>query len=346
MRRPKPELSPMHPFARHLSAIAVLLVLAAAAHADVQYGPVVHPTNGSSYYLLTASTWSQAEAEAVGLGGHLASIGSADENNWIWETFGPVAGSSVWIGFNDADQEGTFVWTDGASVTYTNWWVAGGQPSNDGGIENYAEMNNYVWNDNQDSASFPGVVEVAPAQPIHVRVDWSSALAGAQGSGTLSGSFGVFTVSEPGQVFPLPAGAALTATASGFSSDFANRDYTLDIAIGGLALRFDSLDPVTTTLVGDPGEGYPSRYSSLSACGDQMCRVIIARYVSEGFDLFSAGRGVLAGGTYNETSSDGQAVYTYTQLPEPAAIGTAAALLTLASLRRDRRAAPRHLRSH
>jgi len=35
-------------------------------------------------------------------------------------------------------------------------------PLRRGGIENYTEMNNYVWNDNAGSTMLPGVVEVVP----------------------------------------------------------------------------------------------------------------------------------------------------------------------------------------
>jgi hypothetical protein len=328
-------------------AIAALFALSSAAtgRADVLAGPIVHPTNGSSYYLLDTTTWTQAEAEAVTLGGHLVSIGSADENAWVWETFGPLAGT-FWIGLNDAEQEGVFVWSSGAPVAYTNWWVDGGQPDNGGGVENHVEMNNYVWNDNQDSAQFAAVVEVTPAQSIQVRVDWSAAVSGANGSGTLSGSFGVFTVSEPGQSFPLPAGSALVATASGFSEGFANRDYELVNASGGLAIRFDSLEPITTTLVGDGVATHPARWSELSSCDDRLCRVIITRYVASGLDLYSAGRGVVEGSNFNEGYSEGQALYTYTLVPEPAtSITGAAALVTLAWFTRGRRAAVQKPRS-
>lgn len=43
-----------------------------------------------------------------------------------------------WIGLNDAGHEGTFTWSSGQSVSYTNW--SPGQPDNARGDENYAMM--------------------------------------------------------------------------------------------------------------------------------------------------------------------------------------------------------------
>lgn len=31
------------------------------------------------------------------------------------------ATTSVWIGMNDINEESTFLWTDGSTVSYTNW---------------------------------------------------------------------------------------------------------------------------------------------------------------------------------------------------------------------------------
>ncbi len=125
-------------------------------------GPIVNPANGHSYYLLVPESWMDAESDAVALGGHLVTPVDADENDWVWETFGPFSSGPVWIGLSDAAHEGTFVWTSGEPASYLNWWMAGGQPNNGGGIENYTEMNNYVWNDNAGSTMLPGVVEVVP----------------------------------------------------------------------------------------------------------------------------------------------------------------------------------------
>jgi hypothetical protein len=56
------------------------------------------------------------------------------------------ATTEFWIGINDRNVEGTFVWQSGRPVTYTNW--ASGEPNNSGG-EDCTEYytSNGLWND-------------------------------------------------------------------------------------------------------------------------------------------------------------------------------------------------------
>ncbi|MGA2233830.1 MAG: lectin-like protein [Tepidisphaeraceae bacterium] len=95
-------------------------------------GPITDPANGNQYYLLSSDTWNGSEAQAVALGGTLATVQNLAENSWIQNTFGPLVGdggSSLWIGFYDpipndgtgAQHAADFIWASGAPVTYTNW---------------------------------------------------------------------------------------------------------------------------------------------------------------------------------------------------------------------------------
>ncbi|MBL9149961.1 MAG: hypothetical protein JNM94_14830 [Phycisphaerae bacterium] len=127
-------------------------------------GPIVNPANGNSYYLLSDSVWQVAEDAAVLLGGHLATVTSFDENEWIRTTLANFNGTPrfVWIGLNDKAVPGTFVWTSGLPVTYLNW--APGEPNNTGGIEDAVDLSptTGTWNDYPSSqATSFGVVEVA-----------------------------------------------------------------------------------------------------------------------------------------------------------------------------------------
>jgi len=52
----------------------------------------------------------------------------------------------IWIGFTDETDEGTFVWSDGTEVDYTNW--SGGEPNNWSGDEDCTVVrSNGSWND-------------------------------------------------------------------------------------------------------------------------------------------------------------------------------------------------------
>ncbi len=112
-------------------------------------GPINNPANGSDYYLLVQGyNFTQAEAAAQSLGGHLASIADAEENEFVRANVLRFDGADRrgWIGFTDEAVEGTFVWTDGTPNTYTNWNA--GEPNNASGLEHYTEMlGNGLWND-------------------------------------------------------------------------------------------------------------------------------------------------------------------------------------------------------
>ncbi len=116
---------------------------------------------GHTYYLLTAGSWSAKEAEAVALGGHLATIGSAAEDMFIynsWSTQASIYG--LWIGLNDMAVEGQFRWVSGEPVTYLHF-----PPSepNGGTNENavHIQLTNGNWNDNDAASSFQAMAEVA-----------------------------------------------------------------------------------------------------------------------------------------------------------------------------------------
>jgi hypothetical protein len=139
-------------------------------------GPVINPTTGHTYYLLAPSTWSDAEAQAVSLGGHLATINNAAEDGWIRTnvaTADGINGEDGWIGFTDAASEGTFVWTSGEPVTYINWGA--GEPNNANGGENAGQLRtDGRWNDNTDGPGrlFYAIVEV-PTTTIPCTADFN-----------------------------------------------------------------------------------------------------------------------------------------------------------------------------
>ena len=115
-----------------LTLLAAITIAVSPSQASVVAGPLVNPANGHAYYLLSNDTWAASEAEAVTLGGHLATIRSAAENAWVYNTFGYYSGSSryLWIGLNDLGTAGTFAWVGGDSSTYKNW--TSGEPNNIG----------------------------------------------------------------------------------------------------------------------------------------------------------------------------------------------------------------------
>lgn len=99
--------------------------------------------NGHNYLLVTTVMGhANAKAHSESLGGHLVTIGSAPENDFVKN----LAQAFNWIGFNDEAMQGAFVWVTGEPVTYTNWNA--GEPKNNGGPEHWAvQLTNGGWND-------------------------------------------------------------------------------------------------------------------------------------------------------------------------------------------------------
>lgn len=123
--------------------------------------------NGNTYKLLSEANWTDSEAYAVSLGGHLVAVDNAAENTFLTTTWGSQM--TLWLGlFRTAPNASTFAWTNGQAVSYTNW--AAGEPNNYGTGERYVHTYaNGQWNDlaNVSPYAFPqhGVVEITTAVP-------------------------------------------------------------------------------------------------------------------------------------------------------------------------------------
>lgn len=130
-----------------MAASVLLFGFASSSQAYVTY-------NGHNYDYVSGD-WYTAEANAIALGGHLVTFNDAAEELWAKATFG---GYTFWIGMNDIAVEGSWGWTSGEPVTYTNW--GGGEPNNYGN-EDWAVMNwgGAGWNDWCSGCSSLGIAE-------------------------------------------------------------------------------------------------------------------------------------------------------------------------------------------
>jgi FG-GAP repeat/Lectin C-type domain len=118
------------------------------------------PVSGHWYSPLEPLTWTDAEAQAQSWGGHLATIRSQAENDWLRDNFATT--NMIWIGYTDQVVEGTFEWSSGEPVVYENWTV--GEPDDAFGAD-WAVLRpgNGTWFDEPHLPEHPGVVEVISA---------------------------------------------------------------------------------------------------------------------------------------------------------------------------------------
>jgi hypothetical protein len=108
--------------------------------------------NGHSYYRSTGSmTWTDARQACINMGGHLVTVTTAAENNFIFNLW-----PSGWIGLTDEVSEGTWRWVTGEPYTWGNWnW---GEPNNAGNEDYIQFVGNGQWND-LPNVSLPYVLE-------------------------------------------------------------------------------------------------------------------------------------------------------------------------------------------
>lgn len=77
---------------------------------------------GSEYYLSTSiEKWSKAYSEAEDMGGHLAIVNNAAENEFIRQQLQSNGVSTAFIGLSDEEQEETFKWVDNTTMGYENF---------------------------------------------------------------------------------------------------------------------------------------------------------------------------------------------------------------------------------
>jgi len=185
----------------------VLVGVALVTSALVGPSPASAVIRGLSFYtIVDGPSWTQAEANAVILGGHLVAINDAGENQWIKEQFESklkkyVNGSpseGLWIGINNANNPGVYEWTSGELVTYTDWNID--EPNNaeepggtyqrygiikwQGSDQSYIDWGDY-WNTQQSWSS-----TLVPLGIAEISINFSA----SQSASPIEGS-GLFTTS-------------------------------------------------------------------------------------------------------------------------------------------------------
>lgn len=167
---------------------------APVAHSTVEFveWPASAGGNGHRYAITEKATdWTAAEAAAVALGGHLASITSIGEQAFINQSFlkDQREGMAFWIGLS-ADEKRVFHWTTGEPFVYNNWKKS--EPNNSKGNEAYAAMN---W-------------EYASARSGASKGTWNDVPLGGTtnfGGKTKGPYFGIIEIGDPREIAAAPS---------------------------------------------------------------------------------------------------------------------------------------------
>ncbi len=122
--------------------------------------------NGHIYaFYETYRSWTTAKDMCEQLGGHLATITSAEEQAFLQNH---AEGKGYWIGATDEKEEGQWEWVTGEAWNYTAW--ANNQPDNAVSNEHYVHlMTSGEWNDihhesNADKIGF--ILEIDPEESV------------------------------------------------------------------------------------------------------------------------------------------------------------------------------------
>lgn len=222
-------------FLAMLAAVVLLSpVTRAASPVQPSSKPARNPRNGHFYQLIRTPqglSWEEAEKAAnaliyKGLPGHLATITSRDEHDFIQESCPDPPNTWIWAGgfrrISPKGADASWAWITGESWSFSKWEP--GEPNNVGGREDrLGIVNNDTWNDIPHDEKLVGyLVEFEPArgrvavasndgvQPAPVSssvVVVSDIFVGiverySATAGTLSGSY----PAEPGPRFHRPQG--------------------------------------------------------------------------------------------------------------------------------------------
>ncbi len=116
---------------------------------------IADPLTGHEYQICeTAMTWLEAKAHCENLGGHLATMNTAEENELVFQNLVQPANHYCWLGASNDNAEGVWKWVTGEPWLYVNW--SGGEPNNYCGDEHYLHIfknQSDAWNDQSNDGS-------------------------------------------------------------------------------------------------------------------------------------------------------------------------------------------------
>ena len=130
--------------------------------------------NKPGFYIVKGSfNWSEANADALQRGGHLATITSQSEQNAVAALVNGQPGDHFLLGATDSLSEGEWKWITGEPFVYKNWEA--GAPNNQNNEDELYILNRSgnVWQDGNSAARTSGgyilEIETEPYQPAFIK---------------------------------------------------------------------------------------------------------------------------------------------------------------------------------
>lgn len=235
---------------------------------------------GHQYQLTSAPmSWTEAEAQAISLGGHLVTVNDADENNWLYNTFSGAT-QQLWIGLSDAASEGVWKWADGSGFNYSNWLPA--QPDNAGDVENYVHLwqgQGGGWNDIPNSLwgwNVYGIIEISTN--IITGDGAGNNLLGSSGSDKITALGGDDTLVGNNGDDTLIGGAGIDKMYGGVGNDTYYVDNISDIVVESSDTLNGGIDTVVSSVARSLGNYQEnltlSGLAAIDAVGNNLNNVI------------------------------------------------------------------------
>jgi len=111
-----------------------------SSRTDDNYLPAtIQIFNGHTYAVYDISmTWHQAKKYCEDLDGHLVTITSQEEQDFVQNLIKDRTKNQYWIGATDEEKSRDWKWVTGEPWSYTNWGI--GEPNNYRSIEHYVQM--------------------------------------------------------------------------------------------------------------------------------------------------------------------------------------------------------------
>lgn len=119
----------------------------------------IYKFNGHTYQVINETTnWKEAKAYCERIGGHLVTITSKEENNFIYNISVKKYNCNFMIGLTDEREEGVFEWVTGEKFEYSNFEP--GEPNNQNNEDYILMHRGGYWNDGHlERTSMPFICE-------------------------------------------------------------------------------------------------------------------------------------------------------------------------------------------